>query len=101
MKKFFIPITLLSVFFILAGFSLDNAIVPKDQILSGGPPKDGIPAILKPKFVRPEQAVFLKEGDQVIGVEVNGTAKAYPLKILNWHEVVNDTVNGIPIMVTF
>ncbi len=101
MKKFFIPITLLSVFFILAGFSLDNAIVPKDQILSGGPPKDGIPAILKPKFVRPEQAAFLKEGDQVIGVEVNGTAKAYPLKILNWHEVVNDTVNGIPIMVTF
>jgi hypothetical protein len=101
MKKFFIPITLLSVFFILAGFSLDNAIVPKDQILSGGPPKDGIPAILKPKFVRPEQAAFLKEGDQVIGVEVNGAAKAYPLKILNWHEVVNDTVNGIPIMVTF
>jgi hypothetical protein len=101
MKKFFIPITLLSVFFILAGFSLDNAIVPKDQILSGGPPKDGIPAILKPKFVRPEQAAFLQEGDQVIGVEVNGTAKAYPLKILNWHEVVNDTVNGIPIMVTF
>ena len=101
MKKFFIPITLLSVFFILTGFSLDNAIVPKDQILSGGPPKDGIPAILKPKFVRPEQAAFLKEGDQVIGVEVNGTAKAYPLKILNWHEVVNDTVNGIPIMVTF
>lgn len=101
MKKFFIPIALLSVFFILAGFSLDNAIVPKDQILSGGPPKDGIPAILKPKFVRPEQAAFLKEGDQVIGVEVNGTAKAYPLKILNWHEVVNDTVNGIPIMVTF
>ncbi len=101
MKKFFIPIALLSVFFILAGFSLDNAIVPKDQILSGGPPKDGIPAILKPKFVRPKQAAFLQEGDQVIGVEVNGTAKAYPLKILNWHEVVNDTVNGIPIMVTF
>jgi hypothetical protein len=101
MKKFFIPITLLSVFFILAGFSLDNAIVPKNQILSGGPPKDGIPAILKPRFVRPEQAAFLKEGDQVIGVEVNGAAKAYPLKILNWHEVVNDTVNGIPIMVTF
>ena len=86
---------------ISTGFNLDNAIVPKDQILSGGPPKDGIPAILKPKFVRPEQAAFLQEGDQVIGVEVNGTAKAYPLKILNWHEVVNDTVNGIPIMVTF
>jgi hypothetical protein len=101
MKKFSVSIMLLGAFIISTGFSLDNAIVPKDQILSGGPPKDGIPAILIPKFVRPEQAAFLKKGDQVIGVEVNGAAKAYPLKILNWHEVVNDTVNGIPIMVTF
>jgi hypothetical protein len=101
MKKFSVSILLLGAFIISTGFSLDNAIVPKDQILSGGPPKDGIPAILKPKFVRPEQAAFLNESDQVIGVEVNGAAKAYPLKILNWHEVVNDTINGIPIMVTF
>jgi hypothetical protein len=101
MKKFSVSILLLGAFIISTGFSLDNAIVPKDQILSGGPPKDGIPAILKPKFVSPEQAAFLNESDQVIGVEVNGAAKAYPLKILNWHEVVNDTINGIPIMVTF
>jgi hypothetical protein len=55
MKKFSVSIMLLGAFIISTGFSLDNAIVPKDQILSGGPPKDGIPAILKPKFVRPEQ----------------------------------------------
>ena len=101
MNKFTVSLILLSAFILSTGFNLDNAIIPRDQILSGGPPKDGIPAILKPKFVRPEQAAFLKEGDQVIGIVVNGVAKAYPLKILNWHEVVNDAVNGIPIMVTF
>jgi hypothetical protein len=101
MKKFLVSIMLLGAFIISTGFNLDNAIVPQDQILSGGPPKDGIPAILTPKFMRPEQAEFLGKDDQIIGVEVNGAAKAYPLKILNWHEVVNDTVNGLPIMVTF
>jgi hypothetical protein len=101
MKKISISIILLGVFILSTGFDLDNAIVPKDHILSGGPPKDGIPAILKPNFIRPDEADFLEEGDQVIGVQVNGVAKAYPLKILNWHEVVNDTLNGIPIMVTF
>jgi hypothetical protein len=101
MKKFYVSILLLGVFILSTGFNLDNAIVPTDQILAGGPPKDGIPAILEPKFIRPEQADFLEESDPVIGMVVNGVAKAYPLKILNWHEVVNDTVNGIPIAVTF
>ena len=101
MKKISVFIILLGVSIIATGFNLDNTLVPKDQILSGGPPKDGIPAILNPNFIRPDQAEFLKEDDQVIGVEINGTAKAYPLKILNWHEVVNDNLNGNPIMVTF
>jgi len=101
MKKISVSIILLVVFIISTGFNLESAIVPKDQILSGGPPKDGIPAILKPNFIRPNQADFLGDNDQVIGVEIDGVTKAYPLNILNWHEVVNDTVNGIPIMVTF
>ncbi|MBS3919813.1 MAG: DUF3179 domain-containing protein [Deltaproteobacteria bacterium] len=85
----------------LAGFKLDNAIVPKEEILSGGPPKDGIPALLEPKFVQPDQAKFLRPEDQVIGIKLKGEAKVYPIRILNWHEVVNDTVGGIPIAVTF
>jgi hypothetical protein len=101
MKKFYLSATLFMAFFLLTGFNLDNAIVPKDQILSGGPPKDGIPAILEPNFVHPGQTDFLADKDQVIGVNINGAAKAYPINILNWHEVVNDTVNGIPIVVTF
>jgi hypothetical protein len=86
---------------ILAGFTLDNAIVPKEEILSGGPPKDGIPALLKPKFIQPEKADFLKADDQVIGVRMGDQAKAYPIKILNWHEAVNDTISGSPVVVTF
>ncbi len=83
------------------GFKLDNAIVPKEEILSGGPPKDGIPAILEPKFIGPDKADFLKPDDQVIGVRQGSQARAYPIKILNWHEVVNDTIDGVPIVITF
>jgi hypothetical protein len=86
---------------ILTGFSLDNALVPKEEILSGGVPKDGIPAILEPKFIQAQNANFLKPDDKVIGVHLGGQAKAYPIRILNWHEVVNDAINGVPIVVTF
>ena len=58
MKKISVSIILLVVFIISTGFNLESAIVPEDQILSGGPPKDGIPAILKPYFIRPNQADF-------------------------------------------
>jgi hypothetical protein len=86
---------------ILTAFNIDNAIVPKGEILSGGPPKDGIPAILNPKFVRSGEAEFLKSDNQVIGVKAGDEVKAYPIKILNWHEVVNDTISEIPVVVTF
>ena len=92
---------LLGCLLMLAAFNMDNAIVPKDEILSGGPPKDGIPAILNPQFIRPSEAEFLKPDDEVIGVQVRSGARAYPIKILNWHEVVNDAINGMPIVVTF
>jgi hypothetical protein len=101
MKRFLGYGFLLGCLLMLAAFNIDNAIVPKDEILSGGPPKDGIPAILSPKFIRPGEAEFLEPDDQVIGVTVSAEARAYPVKILNWHEVVNDTINGVPIVVTF
>lgn len=85
----------------LAGFNVDNAIVPPSEILSGGPPKDGIPALLEPKFVAADQANYLNEDDQVIGVDIGGVARAYPIKILNWHEAVNDTVGGQTLVATF
>ena len=101
MKRFSHVCFLLASLFVLAAFKINNAIVPKDEILSGGPPKDGIPAILNPRFISPGEAGFLKLDDEVTGVRAEGQAKAYPIKILNWHEVVNDTIGAIPIVVTF
>lgn len=73
-----------------------------DEILSGGPPRDGIPSIDDPKFVSPEAAAeWLAGNEPVIALEINGDARAYPLQILIWHEIVNDTVGDMPVIVTF
>ncbi len=101
MKKNVLSMMMFAAFLILSGFNIDNAIVPEQEILSGGPPKDGIPAILKPKFVRSNKAGFLEDSDAVIGISIDNESRAYPIKILNWHEVVNDTINGVPVVVTF
>jgi hypothetical protein len=85
----------------LTAFNLNNTVVPKEEIRSGGPPKDGIPAILNPRFVQADQADFLNPSDSAIGLRMGKTTKAYPIKILNWHEVVNDVIDGNPVMVTF
>ncbi|MGH7253469.1 MAG: DUF3179 domain-containing protein, partial [Nitrospiraceae bacterium] len=85
----------------VGGFDLSKHSVPLDQIISGGPGKDGIPAILKPVFVPASKAVFLNDDDRVLGLSLAGEAKAYPIKILNWHEIVNDTIGGRPVAVTY
>ncbi len=72
-----------------------------DEIFSGGPPKDGIPSIDNPKFVPVSEEKELTATDPVIGLIVNGVAKAYPVRILIWHEIVNDTIGGVPVSVTF
>lgn len=83
------------------GFDLSGAQIPISDIHSGGPPKDGIPAIDDPRFVAAEEATFLSEDARVIGLALNGQAKAYPISILNWHEVVNDRFGGEGVAVTF
>lgn len=76
--------------------------VPYDEILSGGPPKDGIPAIDEPKFVSVEEAdEWLDDREPVIRFQVEDDVRAYPLQILMWHEIVNDTVGGKPVTITF
>lgn len=85
-------------------FSTDFSIhaVPYDEILSGGPPKDGIPSIDDPKFIGIEAAdEWLQDVEPIILVEIGESAKAYPLQILTWHEIVNDQVGEVPITVTF
>lgn len=73
-----------------------------DEILSGGVPRDGIPSIDDPQFVDPgEAAGWLAGNEPIIALEIDGDARAYPLQILTWHEIVNDTVGGVPVTVTF
>ncbi len=69
--------------------------------VAGGPPKDGIPSIDNPKFVSVASSNDLQPREPVIGLEIAGEAKAYPLRILVWHEIVNDTVGGVPVVVTY
>jgi len=86
---------------VLSGFDFSEHSIPTSEILSGGPPKDGIPAILKPLFIPAKRAHFLKDNDRVLGLVINGKAKAYPIKILNWHEIVNDVVGGKKVLVSY
>jgi hypothetical protein len=83
------------------GFDVSNAIIPADEILAGGPPKDGIPALSDPELIDAEAASYLKPDDRVIGVTMDGISRAYPIAILNWHEIVNDTINDQRYAVTF
>jgi hypothetical protein len=85
-------------------FSTDFSIhsVPYNEILSGGPPKDGIPALDDPQFISVDQAGdWLAPVEPVILFKVGDDARAYPLQILTWHEIVNDTVGDVPVVVTF
>jgi hypothetical protein len=76
--------------------------VSYDEILSGGPPKDGIPAIDDPRFVSVSEAnEWLADREPVVFVAVNEEARAYPIQILMWHEIVNDTLGRKPLIVSF
>jgi hypothetical protein len=86
------------------GWDTDFAIsaVPYSEISPGGPGKDGIPAIDHPKFESIEEARAWVTGQgPVIALEIDGDARAYPLAVLTWHEIVNDTVGDTPVIVTF
>ena len=76
--------------------------VPLDEIVGGGPPEDGIPSIDNPTFVSIIDAgKFLNDNDVGIALESNDTARFYPFQILVWHEIVNDTINGERVLVTY
>lgn len=72
------------------------------EVLSGGPPRDGIPAILDPAFLRAADEKRLADREPVITYQPDrGPARAYPIRYLIWHEIVNDVVDGRPVVVTF
>lgn len=82
------------------GFDLGNSTIPIDEIKDGGPPRDGIPSIDSPEFRKVNQAA-LAGRERILGVFANGVAKAYPVNILNYHEIVNDDFDGQPVVVTY
>jgi len=76
--------------------------VSYEEILSGGPPKDGIPAIDAPKFITVSEAnKWLKDVEPVIFFQMGDDTRAYPIQIFMWHEIVNDTVGSVPVVITF
>ncbi len=84
------------------GTDFTASIVPFHEILSGGPPKDGIPAIDNPEFIPAGEAgTSLHDAEPVLTLLYRGVARAYPLRYLMWHEIVNDVVGGEPVSVTY
>jgi hypothetical protein len=82
--------------------SFPEPLVDPSEIISGGPPPDGIPPIDEPQFVSIEEAdEWMGTNEAVIYLELNGEVHAYAVQILIWHEIVNDTVGGIPVAVTY
>ena len=80
---------------------LTDWLIPPNEVRDGGPRKDGIPSIDKPKFVSPSQISYMKEDDLVLGYASGNDVRAYPHPILDWHEIVNDDINGDKIAVTY
>jgi hypothetical protein len=96
--------TKLLIIVLLAVSQLGFAASPKHKQgveLSTGAPKDAIPALTNPKFIPASKAEYLKDSDIVLGVSFNKQKKAYPLRIMVWHEIVNDNIGNKPILITY
>ena len=84
-----------------SSFDLSFSLIDTKEILSGGPAKDGIPALTEPKFVPASDADYLQPDAEIVGVKIGDDVRAYPINVLNWHEIINDTVGQAPIAVTY
>lgn len=78
-------------------------LIPLNRVQSGGPPKDGVPSLDDPEFVGPDRwdEMGYQDDGFVIGVEVNGGRRAYPFQVLVWHEIANDVLEGLPLLVSY
>jgi len=75
----------------------ENSLIRLDEIRWGGVVQDGIPPLRNPEMISVENATYLQDDNIVFGIEVNGEARAYPKRILAWHEMFTDTIQGIPL----
>ena len=83
------------------GFELSGSLIEQSKIVSGGPPRDGIPSIDRPRFIPVSRVDYLRDNDIVIGIVRGKIAKAYPTRILVWHEIVNDRIGSAPVVITY
>ncbi len=95
---FLLPLT--SIAQVLNGFDLKGASIPTDEIFRGGPPRDGIPSIDKPAFNKADNTT-ITDDSRILGVYINGVAKAYPINIMNYHEIVNDIFGEDAVVITY
>ena len=79
----------------------ESTLVDLGEIRDGGPPKDGIPAIDNPRFRPVAEIGDLADAEPVIGLTIAGESRAYPLRVLTWHEIANDVIGGVPVAVTY
>ncbi len=80
---------------------LPTPLIPPEDLMSGGPPPDGIPALDAPRFVKATAVTTLTDSEPVLALSVDGLTRAYPARILIWHEIVNDTIGDTPVAVTY
>jgi hypothetical protein len=81
--------------------SFDEPLVDVSEIRSGGPPPDGIPAVDEPRFETVGSVDWLRDTEPVLALEIGGEARAYPLQIMTWHELVNDAFGDVPVTVSY
>jgi hypothetical protein len=72
-----------------------------EEVVWGGVSKDGIPALTDPAFLKPGERPWTRPHDLVFGVSINGDTRAYPLRIMDWHEMFNDVVGGVPVSLAY
>jgi hypothetical protein len=85
----------------LGGFELSRLTVPRERVVAGGPGRDGIVSVDAPEFSHIGEATWIGRDTEVIGVELPGGSRAYPVRMLEYHQIVNDVVGGVPIAVTY
>jgi Protein of unknown function (DUF3179) len=96
-----LAVAMLALYPALTAFNLSRHSVPPTAIISADESMAGINAITQPAFITAPKATFLALDDRVVGVIIKGSVRAYPLKVLTWHQVVDDSLAGNPIVVTY
>lgn len=104
--KYIIPIFLIFALFspfpVHANWDFSKHSIPIEDIRGGGPPKDGIPALFSPKYLTAREAdKLLKPDERVLGLNLNGISRAYPIRIMSWHELVNDEIGEVPYLISW